>query len=266
MSPSPQQDNDGNSNSPADAANPNPTLIATPANPPLVSGAIAVTTLVSGSSSGLNSADSSSSSTATQRQITVPMTAPTGGITLTNPASLAGVTSLFKIYPTPATRADGFFNSSQNAILFGWNVTGAILEPTSLSVRAVCDNGYTYPIGGPTPAPTTGSDTSDSSTGGDGYDDSGLVPYNQTLVTWDPVAQQARHPSTPLPVGVCTLQIFDPARSGGIAAAPRPGYVSPNQAALSFALYTGEAYTPFASGMYEFQVDVFRLCMDEETD
>lgn len=257
MSPSPQQDNDGNSNPPADADNPNPPPIAITATPTLTSGGTAVTILASGNlSSGLNSADGSNATTATQRQLTIPITAPTGGIMMTVPSSVAGVTSLFKIYPTPTTRADGFFNSSQNAILFGWNVTGALLEPTSLSVRAICDNGYTYPIGRPTPAPTTSSDPSDSSTatGEDGYDDSGLIPYNQTLVTWDPVSQQARHPSTPLPMGMCTLQIFDPDRSGGITAAPRPGYFSPNQAALSFALYTGEVYTPFASGKHEFEV------------
>ncbi|KAJ2922608.1 hypothetical protein H1R20_g14478, partial [Candolleomyces eurysporus] len=169
---------------------------------------------------------------------------------MTAPSNVAGMTPLFKINPTPTTRADGFFNWSQNAIWFGWNVTGVLLEPTSFSVRAICDNGYTYPIGGPTPAPTSPDSGSPSTkTGSNGYDDSGLILSNQTLVIWDPVSQQARHPATPLPLGMCTLQIFDPNRSGGITAAPRPGYLSPNQAALSFSLYTGEAYPQFASGL-----------------
>ncbi|RXW20777.1 hypothetical protein EST38_g5086 [Candolleomyces aberdarensis] len=167
---------------------------------------------------------------------------------MTVPSSVAGMTPLFKINPTPTTRADGFFNWNQNAIWFGWNVTGVLLEPTSLSVRAICDNGCTYPIGGPTPAPTSpGSGDLYTPTGSNGYDDSGLILSNQTLVIWDPVSQQARHPATPLPLGMCTLQIFDPGQSGGITAAPRPGYFSPDQAALSFSLYTGEVNIPLAS-------------------
>lgn len=76
-------------------------------------------------------------------------------------------------------------------------------------------------------------------------DQDGKIPATQSAVTWDVVQYVAQHPSMPVPEGVCTLQIAD---DRGFGAARRAGYLSPNEAAVTFAFYTGEAYVPIASG------------------
>lgn len=150
-----------------------------------------------------NSGSGSSSST-----FSIPQTAPAGGIIFTQPAQTAAA-SFYKIAPS-------------QLITFGWNMTSVLSQPQSLTLSALCDNGFTYPVG----------------------PSNGIIPGSQSSVVWDPVSYQSANPGTPLGVGSCTLSVWD---DRGPTALPAPGLFGPNNQ-LRFALYTTQLYTPLASG------------------
>ena len=97
------------------------------------------------------------------------------------------------------------------------------------------------------------------------YTGDGIIPAAQTQVIWDVVAYQKANQDVPLPQGLCTLRInddrgFDAARRVSLHLTPsnrwlismgasQAGYLAPNDA-VTFALYTGEAYLPLASGEF----------------
>jgi hypothetical protein len=126
---------------------------------------------------------SSSSST-----LSIPATAPAGGITITQPPETA--TSFFKI-------------ATDQFITFGWNFTSILATPTHLTVSAVCENGNTYPVG-----PTDG-----------------IIPGTATSVVWDLYAYDQANPTRPLAQASYTLNVWDDRGSG---APRRPGYMQPN--------------------------------------
>ncbi|KAJ6571606.1 hypothetical protein B0H19DRAFT_936356 [Mycena capillaripes] len=138
----------------------------------------------------------------------IAQTLPPGGATITQPPQTA--TSFFKI-------------AENQMITFGWNLTSVLAMPTSLTISAVCNNGNTYAVG---------------------PDPDGHVPGTATEVVWDVFSYNQAHPGTKLAQASYTLHMWD---DRGPTATQRAGYMSPNTA-LSFALYTPQAYTPIASG------------------
>ena len=139
----------------------------------------------------------------------IPQTAAAGGLTITKPAQTA--TSYFKIAP-------------DNQVTFAWNYTYLYVTPQHLTVSALCDNGYTYPVG-----PTDG-----------------VISGGSTSVVWDPYAYNQAHPELQLPQAMYTLAIWD---ERGPGAARQGGVFNPNTA-LKFALYTPQPYTPLANGQW----------------
>ncbi|KAJ7152634.1 hypothetical protein C8R43DRAFT_1003109 [Mycena crocata] len=108
-------------------------------------------------------------------------------------------------------------------VTIGWNLTSVLVQPTSLTLSAVCANGNTYAVG---------------------PDPDGKVPGTATEVVWDIYSYQQAHPNTPLAQASYTLHMWD---DRGPTATARAGYMSPNTA-LAFALYTPQAYTPISDG------------------
>ncbi|KAF9652720.1 hypothetical protein BDM02DRAFT_3153561 [Thelephora ganbajun] len=139
--------------------------------------------------------------------VSIPQTAAAGGLTITKPAQTA--TSYFKIAP-------------DELVTFAWNFTYLYVTPQHLTVSALCENGYTYPVG-----PTDG-----------------VIPGDSTSVVWDPYAYNQAHPGLQLPQARYTLAIWDERGPGAVR---QGGVFNPNTA-LTFALYTPQAYTPLASG------------------
>ncbi|THG95792.1 hypothetical protein EW026_g5924 [Hermanssonia centrifuga] len=119
-----------------------------------------------------SSGGSSGGSSAASTTISIPQTAPAGGLTITQPPQTA--TSYFKI-------AQG------NVITFAWNFTDLIVTPTHLTVSAICDNGNTYPVG----------------------PSNGIIDGSATSVTWDLYSFQQANPNTPLAQATYTLNIWD---------------------------------------------------------
>ncbi|KZS97132.1 hypothetical protein SISNIDRAFT_437124 [Sistotremastrum niveocremeum HHB9708] len=149
---------------------------------------------------------SSSSSSST---LSIPQTAPAGGLTFTQPPQTASP-SFYKIAPG-------------QLVTFGWNFTALLSTPTHLTVSAFCPlNGNTYPVG-----PTDG-----------------VIPGNALSVVWDLYSYQQANSQTPLAQASYTLSIWD---DRGPTAGISPGLFVPNEN-LRFALYTPQAYTPLASG------------------
>ncbi|GAA5986374.1 hypothetical protein JCM10908_003728 [Rhodotorula pacifica] len=108
---------------------------------------------------------SSSSST-----VSIPQTAPAGGLTYLTPAQTAGPT-YYKI-------------ASGNPLTFGWNYTSLYVTPTSLTFEARCSaNGYTYPVG--------------------------VIPGSQTSLTWDPWAYAQSPNALPFAQASYTLRVYD---------------------------------------------------------
>ncbi|GAA5952431.1 hypothetical protein JCM21900_005307 [Sporobolomyces salmonicolor] len=102
--------------------------------------------------------------------ISIPGTAPAGGLTYVTPAGTAAV-SYYKI-------------ASGNPITFGWNYTSLYVTPSSLTFEAICTaNGYTYPV-------TT-------------------IAAAETSLVWDPW-QYAQSPNAlPFAQASYTLRVFD---------------------------------------------------------
>lgn len=142
------------------------------------------------SGSAATSAPSNSGSQSATSTLSIPQTAPAGGLTITQPPQTQ--TSYFKI-------AEG------NTITFAWNFTYLLSTPTHLTVSAICDNGNTYPVG-----PTDG-----------------IIPGSATSVTWDVWSYQQNHPNTPLAQATYTLHIWD---DRGPGAARSPGLLQENDA------------------------------------
>jgi hypothetical protein len=130
------------------------------------------------------------SSSSTSSTLSIPQSAPAGGLTMTQPPQTA--VSFFKIAPS-------------QPITFGWNFTSLLVTPTHLTVSAVCDNGNTYPVG-----PTDG-----------------IIPGSATTVVWDPYAYDQANPNTPLAQASYTLHIWG---DKGPDATRAPGLLEPNSA------------------------------------
>lgn len=143
----------------------------------------------------------------------IPQTAPAGGLTITKPAQTA--TSYFKISP-------------DNPITFAWNFTYLYVTPQQLTVSALCQNGYSYPVG-----PTDG-----------------IISGDSTSVVWDPYAYNQANPALQVPPAMCTLEICD---ERGLGAVRQGGVFNPNTA-LTFALYTPQPYTPLSSKQHPWTV------------
>jgi hypothetical protein len=150
---------------------------------------------------------STSSRAANSSTISIPATAPAGLLTITQP---------------PQTTIAFFKVAESQPITFAWNFSYVLSTPASLTVSAICENGYTYPVG-----PTNG-----------------IIPGTATSVVWDAFAWQENNPNSPLAQATYTLEIFD---NRGPGSARSPGLLQPNNA-LRFALYTPQAYTPIDSG------------------
>ncbi|KAL0056905.1 hypothetical protein AAF712_016481, partial [Marasmius tenuissimus] len=153
---------------------------------------------VRGSNTGTNQGGST--------RVNIPTSAPAGIISFTQPPEMS--TSFYKI-------------AQNQPLTFAWNASGILAVPTSLTVKAVGANGFTYPVG-----PSDGS-----------------IPGDATSVVWDVYSYQQAHPQTPLAVGMYTMQVYD---DRGLGVGQRAGYLSPNQN-LKFALYTPRPYTPLSS-------------------
>ncbi|KAG6909105.1 hypothetical protein DXG01_001979 [Tephrocybe rancida] len=134
-------------------------------------------------------------------------TAPAGLLTITQPP--ATLTSYYKIAPS-------------NLVTFGWNFSFVAVQPTHLTVHAVCENGNTYPVG-----PTDG-----------------IIDGTATEVVWDLYSYQQNNPNTPLAQKTYTLNIWD---DRGPNAGRAPGYLQANSA-LKFAMYSPEPYIGLADG------------------
>lgn len=136
------------------------------------------------------SSNSTISRNSTTSTLSIPQTAPAGGLTITQPPQT--VTSFFKI-------------ASNQPVTFGWNMTSVIATPTHLTVSAVCENGNTYPVG-----------PSD-----------GIIPGTATQVVWDLYSYQQSNPAKPLAQATYTLTIWD---DRGPTATRRPGFLQQNSA------------------------------------
>ncbi|KAL0563677.1 hypothetical protein V5O48_018387, partial [Marasmius crinis-equi] len=157
------------------------------------------------SSSGPARGSNTGTNVGSGTRVNIPTSAPAGAISFTQPPQFS--TSFYKI-------------ASGQPITFGWNATGILAVPTSLTVRAVGDNGFTYAVG-----PSSGN-----------------IPGDATSVVWDVFSYQQANPTRRLDVGMYTLQVAD---DRGFDAGIRAGYLTPNKN-LKFALYAPQSYTPLA--------------------
>lgn len=160
------------------------------------------------------SSQASSNNNSTTTHVSIPQSAPAGLLTITQPPE--STIAFFKIAPS-------------QTITFAWNFSYLLSTPASLTVSAICENGYTYPVG-----PTNG-----------------IIPGDATSVLWDAYAWQTNNPNSPLAQATYTLEIFD---NRGPGSARSPGLLQPNNA-LRFALYTPQPYTPLGSGQLLFFFD-----------
>ncbi|KAF7324089.1 hypothetical protein MKEN_00631300 [Mycena kentingensis (nom. inval.)] len=162
----------------------------------------------SGSASLPASGQPQQSSASESNAISIANTLPPGGATITKPPQTA--TSFFKI-------------AQNQMITFGWNLTSVLATPTSITIKAVGQNGFTYAVG---------------------PDEEGRVPGTATEVVWDVYSYQQAHLGTQLAQQQYTLHMYD---ERGPTATQRAGYMSPNTG-LTFALYTPQDYTPLSDG------------------
>ncbi|KAJ8294406.1 hypothetical protein OF846_002263 [Rhodotorula toruloides] len=152
---------------------------------------------------------STSASGSQSSSVSIPNTAPAGGLTFLTPAATAGA-SYYKIAPS-------------NPITFGWNYTSLYVTPTSLTFEARCSaNGFTYPVG-----PTQG------------------IPGSQTSLIWDPYAYAQSPNAVPFAQATYTLRVYD---SRGPDATAQPGLFNGANSILTFAMYFPAQYTSLADG------------------
>ncbi|KAK1234977.1 hypothetical protein PQX77_001811 [Marasmius sp. AFHP31] len=145
----------------------------------------------------------------------IPDSAPAGLISFTQPPQFS--TSFFKIAPS-------------QPVTFAWSASGILSTPASLTVKAVGENGFTYPVG---------------------PSDDGTIPGDATSVVWDLYSYQKAHPQTPLAVGQYNLQVHD---ERGMGVGIKGGLLTPNQN-LKFGLYTPGAYTAQSSALISFSIE-----------
>lgn len=158
-------------------------------------------------------APGSSSTAVSATSTSTPVSIPAG-------AAAGGLT-----FTQPAVGTVSYYKIAPNIpITFGWNFTGLYEQPKSLTVSAYCsENKNTYPVG-----PT-------------------VIPGTATQIVWEPYTYQTGAGlQTPLAQATYTLQIQD---EQGTTAIGSPGLFSYNTA-LTFALYTPQAYTPLSSMHY----------------
>lgn len=122
----------------------------------------------------------------------------------------------------PATALPSFYKiAPNNPITFGWNFTSLYVQPTSLTVKAVCtQNGFTYLLG----------------------QNSGVIPGTATSIVWDPYQMEQSPGAQKFAQATYTLHIID---DRGDNAAMKGGLFSPNDQ-LRFALYQPGAATPLS--------------------
>ncbi|KAJ7243161.1 hypothetical protein B0H12DRAFT_1311528 [Mycena haematopus] len=163
---------------------------------------------VSGQSSGVSGSQSSASVGASSSG-----GAPSSSGPQTFPATLPpGFASITQ----PPQTATSFFKIAENQLItIAWNFTSVLATPTSLTLSAVWTTGTRTPI-----------------------------PGTATSVVWDVFSYNQAHPGTQLAQASYTLHMWD---DRGPTATVEAGYMTPNTA-LSFAMYTPQAYTPIASG------------------
>lgn len=120
----------------------------------------------------------------------------------------------------PATALPSFYKiAPSNPITFGWNFTSLYVQPTSLTVKAICtDNAFTYFLGS----------------------NSGVIPGTATSIVWDPYAMQQSPGAQKFAQATYTLHITD---DRGDNAPSKGGLFSPNDQ-LRFALYQPGQATP----------------------
>ncbi|KIK62375.1 hypothetical protein GYMLUDRAFT_41805 [Collybiopsis luxurians FD-317 M1] len=125
----------------------------------------------------------------------------------------AGVLSMTR----PPQASTSFFKLAPGEVItFGWSFSGVLATPTSLTINAVGVNSFTYSL------------TS--------------LPGTATSFLWTPYDYEQTNHATLQPT-FYSLQIFD---NRGLGATAAPGSLSPNTA-LTFGLYTPQAYQPLAS-------------------
>ncbi|KAI0826483.1 hypothetical protein BC629DRAFT_84135 [Irpex lacteus] len=158
----------------------------------------------------------SGSGSASATSLSIPASAPAGLLTITQPPQTA--TSYYKI-------------ATGETITFAWNTSYVLVQPTSLTLSAICDNGNTYPVG-----PSDGH-----------------IPGTATSVQWDLWSYQQNNPQTPLAQQMCTLHIWG---DQGPGVQRSPGVLSENNQ-LQFAMYSPQAYTPLISACILLQTSVY---------
>jgi len=122
----------------------------------------------------------------------------------------------------PATALPSFYKiAPNNPITFGWNFTSLYVQPTSITVKAICTaNGFTYYLAS----------------------NSGVIPGTATSIVWDPYQMEQSPGAQPFAQATYTLHITD---DRGDNAAAKGGYFSPNDQ-LRFALYQPGQATPLS--------------------
>ncbi|KAG8931653.1 hypothetical protein FRC02_002419 [Tulasnella sp. 418] len=163
----------------------------------------------SGTGSGTGGTGGGSSTTSINQQ------APAGGLIMTQP---------------PQTASASYYKIAQNDfITFGWNFTYLLVQPTSLTVQAICGaNGFTYPVGGAS---------------GDG-----VIPGTATSVVWDPYGYEQSPGVQRLAAESYTLRIMD---ERGATALGTPGMFNA-YSGLKFALYKPKDPTPLSGEILDF--------------
>ncbi|PWN27021.1 hypothetical protein BDZ90DRAFT_232598 [Jaminaea rosea] len=146
--------------------------------------------------------------TASTTGVSIPSSAPAGGITITQPVQTAEA-SYYKIAPGVD-------------VTFAWNFTSILSYPTSLTLQAYCtSNKNTYPIA--------------------------TLPGTATQAIWNPYSYSMTAAASNLPALVqetYRLQVMD---ERGLGVGASPGVFQPNQK-VQFALYIPQAYTPLSAG------------------
>ncbi|PWN53650.1 hypothetical protein IE53DRAFT_359827 [Violaceomyces palustris] len=182
------------------------------ADPPSVTPGQGTNSATTAAPTNGNAGGTASGSGTVAPSVTIPSSAPAGGVSVTQP---------------PQTADASYYKIAQGVdVTFGWNFTSVIQYPNSLTVQAYCsENGNTYPVG-----PSTG------------------LPGRATQVVWSPynysMSALQNNNLPQLIQAKYRLMIFDE-RGPNVGASP--GLVAPN-AQVTFALYNPQAYTPLASG------------------
>ena len=157
------------------------------------------------------------SQTSTSTTSTTQSTSSSSVLSIPQTAAVGGLT----ITQPPQTATSYFKIAPSNTVTIAWNFTSLYSTPSSLTLTAVGENGNSYPVG----------------------PSGGTIPGTATSVEWDIWSYQQAHSTLQLGPGTNTLSIW---YERGPSATRAGGLFSMNTA-LSFALYTPQAYTPLES-------------------